>query len=206
MDSSAVVPHPSYKRRTYLVDRTFQLKYTGILMVVGAAITALFGTMMYQAHVAATEMMVLPERYRDVVTHSYDDHLLYMVAGIAVVMTLSLALFGVLVTHRVAGPLYIMARYIRQLGEGQWPTIRPLRKNDELKQFFSSFQESVEMMRSRDAADLAAVQAALGQLEKFCAATPTAAQELGAALVSLKGLRDRKEHALSPAPGSGGAA
>jgi hypothetical protein len=205
MDSSAAVA-PTYKRRTYLVDRTFQLKYTGILMVVGAAITALFGTMMYQAHVAATEMMGLPDTFKQVVTKSYDDRLLYMVGGIALVMTLSLALFGVLVTHRVAGPLYIMARYVRQLGEGQWPVIRPLRKNDELKQFFTGFQESVELMRSRDAGDLATVQAALSQLEKFCAASPQAAQELGSALVTLKALRDRKEHALSPKAGSGGAA
>ena len=97
MSSAATPDGPTYKRRTYLVDRGFQLKYTAILMVVGASITALFGTMMYQAQVAATDMMNLPQAYKDVVSQNYDGHLIYIVAGIAVVMTLSLALFGVLI-------------------------------------------------------------------------------------------------------------
>jgi len=196
--SSPAAVQPQYKRRMYLVDRGFQLKYTAILMVVGAAITALFGTMMYQAHVAATEMMGLPDKFKSVVTQSYDDRLLYMVAGIAVVMTLSLALFGVLITHRVAGPLYIIGKYVRILGDGQFPELRPLRKNDELKDFFGAFQEAVEHMRSRDAADLAALDQAVEQLERHCAANAEAAQSLSAALVSLKGVRDRKRVALSP--------
>lgn len=209
MDSPAA-PAP-YKRRTYLVDRGFQLKYTAILVVVGAAITALFGTMMYQAHVAATHMMNLPAAFEAQVSHSYDDHLLWITAAIAVVMTLSLALFGVLITHRVAGPIFIMARYIRALGDGQWPAMRPLRKNDELKDFFSSFQESVEMMRSRDASDLAAIDSALSVLEKHCAAQGDGAKDLNPALVSLKSLRDRKRNALGgeqaqPAAASTGAA
>jgi methyl-accepting chemotaxis protein len=203
MSSPAAFDRPQFKRRTYLVDRGFQLKYTAILMVVGAAITALFGTMMYQAHVAATEMMGLPARFKDVVTHSYDDRLLYMVAGIAVVMTLSLALFGVLITHRVAGPLYIIGRYIRELGEGRFPVLRPLRRNDELKAFFTDFQEAVEHLRSRDASDLATIEQALDQVERLAASSPEAAQQLATALVNLKALRDRKREvhgAQTPAP------
>lgn len=209
--SAAAVP---YKRRTYLVDRGFQLKYTAILVVVGAAITALFGTMMYQAHVAATDMMGLPDKFHEIVTKNYDDRLLYMVAAIAVVMTMSLALFGVLITHRVAGPIYIIGRYVKVLGDGRFPELRPLRRNDELKDFFASFQEAVENMRSRDAADLAALDQALDQLERFCASSPDAAKQLNTALVNLKGVRDRKQAAhqpaqpqsAAPAPSSGAAA
>lgn len=205
--SAAAAP---YKRRTYLVDRGFQLKYTAILVVVGAAITGLFGTMMYQAHVAATEMMGLPDKFHEIVTKSYDDRLLYMVAAIAVVMTLSLALFGVLITHRVAGPVYIIGRYIKILGEGRFPELRPLRKNDELKDFFSSFREALENLRSRDAADLASLDQALDQLERFCASSPDAAKQLNTALVNLKGIRDRKraahEATVAPAPAAENAA
>ena len=199
MSIAATPDRPNYKRRTYLVDRGFQLKYTGILMVVGAAITALFGTMMYQAQVAATEMMNLPQAYKDVVTNDYDSHLIYIVAGIAVVMTLSLALFGVLITLRVAGPLYIIGRYVKALGDGQFPELRPLRRRDELKDFFASFRDAVEQMRARDTADLASLDQALDQLERFCASSPEAAQQLGAALVNLKAMRDRKRAVHAPA-------
>jgi len=167
---------------------------------------------MYQAQVATTEMMNLPQAYLDQVSKNYDNHLMYIVAGIAAVMTLSLALFGVLITHRVAGPLYIIGRYVKALGDGQFPELRPLRRRDELKDFFSSFRDAVEQMRARDTADLAAIEQALAELERFCAASPEAAQQLGAALVNLKAMRDRKRaiHAPPPAeeaaPGVTGAA
>jgi hypothetical protein len=188
---------PTYTRRTFLVDRHFQLKYTAILMVVGASLTVLFGAMMYQAHVDATQMMGLPDKFGAMVVSRYDQRQLWIVAVVAVVMSFALALFGILVTHRVAGPLYIMGRYIRTLGEGSFPQMRPLRHNDELKDFFRGFQESVDQMRSREAADVAALDAALAQLEGYCARTPDAGGALGATLVSLKSLRDRKQAALA---------
>ena len=191
---------PSYKRRSYLVEPGFQLKYTAILVVVGAAITALFGVMMFQAHVEAANLANLPATFGDAVNKSYQGHLLGMVVGIGAVMVVSLALFGVVITHRVAGPLFIMARYLEALGAGQFPELRPLRKGDELQAFFSALQQAVEQLRSRDADDLVAVDQALVQLERYCAATPEAAAQLTTALVSLKALRDRKRAAHEPEP------
>src|SRR3954471_7733082 len=40
-------------RRTYVVDRRFQLKYTLLLVGVGVLVSALFGIMMYLVHVSA---------------------------------------------------------------------------------------------------------------------------------------------------------
>ncbi len=200
MDGPAARP---YSRRNFLVDRAFQLKYTAIMVVVGAAITVLFGAMMYQAHVDATQMMGLPDKFQQVVISRYDNRLLYIVAAIAVVMSCALAVFGVLVTHRVAGPVYIIGRYLQTLGDGQFPAMRPLRQGDELKDFFRLFQETVDQIRSRESSDVATLDSALAQLEGYCARTPDAAGALGATLVGLKGLRDRKRAALSassPAP------
>ena len=137
----------TYGRRTFLIDRQFQLKYTAILMVVGGALSILFGSMMYQAHVDATKMMGLPEAFEKMVGNHYDDRLLYIMAGITVVMSIALALFGVLVTHRVAGPVYVIRRYFDALGAGPFPVLRPLRQNDELKDFFSSFQDALERLK-----------------------------------------------------------
>jgi hypothetical protein len=196
MDAQAARP---YSRRTFLVDRAFQLKYTAIMVGVGATITLIFGMMMYQAHVDATQLMGLPDSAQQLIISRYDERLMYIVAGIAVAMSSALAIFGVLVTHRVAGPVYIIGRYVQTLGEGQFPVMRPLRRADELKSFFRLFQEAVDQIRSRESSDLAALDAALGQLEGFCARTPDAAGALGTALVNLKSVRDRKRAALNAA-------
>src|SRR5690606_16831016 len=45
---------------------------------------------------------------------------------------------GIVVTHKVAGPIFKMTRQIRALGEGRWRVPDPLRKGDELADFFGA--------------------------------------------------------------------
>jgi hypothetical protein len=119
------------------------------MVVVGAAISLLFGAMMYQAHVEATQILDLPDPLREAV-RSQDSTLLWLVMAIAVVMAVALGLFGILVTHRVAGPIYVFSHYMNVLGQGRFPMLRPLRKNDELKSFYEVFHQAVAAMRDRD--------------------------------------------------------
>src|SRR5262249_52530975 len=49
VSASATAP-ARQSRRTYLIDRGFQLKYAAMLMVAGALVSALFGAMMFLAH------------------------------------------------------------------------------------------------------------------------------------------------------------
>ncbi|MGI5860741.1 MAG: hypothetical protein ACOX6T_01650 [Myxococcales bacterium] len=161
-------------RRQYLIDRAFQLKYTIILVVVGAAISLLFGAMMYQAHVEATQMMDLPDRFREAVAER-DSALLWLVMAIAVVMAVALGLFGVLVTHRVAGPIYVFSHYLRVLGEGRFPKLRPLRKNDELKGFYEIFHEAVLSMREREKANGEQLKELAGAIEAATTSSEPAA-------------------------------
>jgi nitrogen fixation/metabolism regulation signal transduction histidine kinase len=72
-----------------------------------------------------------------------------LVVGI-LAMAIVLAIWGLIVTHRISGPLFIVARYLDVMADGQYPDVRPLRKRDELQAFFSSFEEAVSGMRNRD--------------------------------------------------------
>ena len=69
------------------------LRLCATLFVVGAAISLVFGAMMYQAHKEATDLMALPDPYREAVA-SQDSMLLWLVMAIAVVMAIALGLFG----------------------------------------------------------------------------------------------------------------
>src|SRR5712664_2103164 len=44
-------------------------------------------------------------------------------------MSSALGLIGILITHRVAGPLYVMFSYVNTLAEGRYPTFRSLRRS-----------------------------------------------------------------------------
>lgn len=147
--ASAAPARVKVGRRNFLVDRSFQLKYTLYMVVVGAAISLLFGAMMYQAHVEATQLIDMPDPLREAVK-SQDATLLWLVMAIAVVMAVALGLFGILVTHRVAGPIYVFSHYMNVLGEGRYPMLRPLRKKDELKTFYETFHDAVATLKDRD--------------------------------------------------------
>src|SRR5262249_31627764 len=56
---------------------------------------------------------------------------------------------GIIVTHKVAGPIYKMKRQIRDVGEGHLRIPNKLRKGDELVDFFEAFETMVINLRSR---------------------------------------------------------
>jgi signal transduction histidine kinase len=49
--------------------------------------------------------------------------------------------------HRIAGPIYHISRYIRDLINGKIPEVRPLRKKDELKDFHDLIIQLVESFK-----------------------------------------------------------
>lgn len=180
---------PAFGRRTYVIDRGFQLKYTVMLVVLGAAISSLFAAMMYLVHLDAERMLpVAPQLQQELARN--DTTLVTLMVGITVLMAGALGLVGVLITHRVAGPVYVMSHYISVLARGRYPLMRPLRKQDELKAFFERFQEAVESMRSREAKEADELRRAVEVLAPL--ATSDAAKE---ALGGLQAMQARKRDA-----------
>src|SRR5262249_51498211 len=162
-------------RRTYLIDRRFQLKYTALLVLCGALISVVFGTLAYLAEVdvhrslaeelsrsgrTAADPMLVSSLVKQSATT-----LLVLTGAVTLLMSVALALVGILIGHRVAGPVYVMANYVSKLAEGRYPLIRPLRRNDELQVFFQRFRHAVESLRRAEQADTAAILQAVSELK-----------------------------------------
>ncbi len=183
-------------RRTFLIDRAFQIKYTLYMVVVGAAVSLLFGAMMYQAHVEATQLIEMPDPLREAVK-TQDSTLLWLVMAIAVVMAVALGLFGILVTHRVAGPIYVFSHYMNVLGQGRYPMLRPLRKSDELKAFYEIFHQAVATMRERDRTRGEELKRIAASLESAAEKSPEASQALKPAADALRAIGEKMLEAAS---------
>jgi Na+/melibiose symporter-like transporter len=52
-------------------------------------------------------------------------------------------------THQISGPIYVISRYMRQLIDGEHPTFRDLRDNDELKDFYILFKELIQFFKGK---------------------------------------------------------
>jgi nitrogen fixation/metabolism regulation signal transduction histidine kinase len=99
---------------------------------------------------------------------------------------------GIWLTHKVAGPLFIVGRYLNDIAEGRFSQPRPLRQGDELQDFYDTFQSMVKGLSDRERADLDSVREALASLAK--GSDPSSVQT---AIATLRILEERKQRALN---------
>jgi hypothetical protein len=183
------------RRRQYIVDRSFQFKYTVLLAVIGGIVAALFAWWMWDVTRTSTELLLLAdipggEALREQM-RADQAHLPWIYVGITLFMMSALGLLGVLITHRVAGPTFVIGRYLSVVADGAYPSLRPLRKRDELKEFFDIFERTVNALKDRDREEADALDAAIDKLE--------AAGGDAEALAALKRVRDRKRQSVAGA-------
>ena len=69
---------------------------------------------------------------------------------------------GLIITHRVCGPIYVMHGHLTSLLDGRYPVTRQLRPKDEFRATFELFTEVVESLRKRDADELEKLTQAIG--------------------------------------------
>jgi hypothetical protein len=180
-----IEPSSPSPRRRFLVDRGFQLKYALFMAGAGLVVAAVFGLWLHQAHAQAISLLHPDDRTRALIAQS-DRLLMAAFAGIALLLAAALGLLGVVITHRVAGPVFVMGHYLTVLSQGRFPRMRTLRRSDELKGFFRVFIEAVEAMKKREARHVAVLEETLVRIRASAARSPElqgAAQALDAAVM-----------------------
>jgi methyl-accepting chemotaxis protein len=208
--ASPVPAGPHGGRRHYLIDLRFQLKYTALIVVFGGTIMGLYGGAVWREVRNNSELLegrqiaaslgingpggaTLGDLHDAVAVT--DQRMLLVILGTSLVVMAGLGLCGVLLTHRVAGPILVLGRYTRALGDGTFPKIRALRKGDELQAYFDTFKETVERLRERQQKELEALDRAVAQLGK------AAGTETSQALELLSSLAKQKRESLEAKPG-----
>ncbi|HMI88244.1 MAG TPA: HAMP domain-containing protein [Polyangiaceae bacterium] len=108
-----------------------------------------------------------------------------LVAGVGVA--------GIIVTHRVAGPIYKMKRLLGYVGDGHLMLTEKLRKGDELQHFFDAFEKMVNSLRKRQESEIDLLDRAIAELQG------TVSDEH---LTQLRALRREMQDALETSPSS----
>ncbi|MGC4063351.1 MAG: hypothetical protein QM784_01590 [Polyangiaceae bacterium] len=81
------------------------------------------------------------------------------------VLVVALGILGIVFTHKVAGPVFKMKRYLSRIRQGQLIEPAPLRKGDELKDFFDELCTTIRALRERERDDLMLLEAAAKSLD-----------------------------------------
>jgi len=108
-----------------------------------------------------------------------------------VLLTLGLAVFGIKMTHKVAGPLHKVTLYLAKLRDGRYDKVYDLRKGDQLVEFYEHFKHAHAGVVAMEQEDIARIKAALDALEAdgVLARSP----EARAAADELRKVLERKE-------------
>lgn len=137
------------------------------------------GDQKYVAKLAA-QQTALEAQARDLERlYATSTRVLLGALGLFVVLV---AFGGILVTHRVAGPVYKMKRLIGEVAEGRLRDPGKLRRHDELVECFAAFDSMVRALRTQHEGELGELEQALAGL---------AGQANPAELARLTALRDR---------------
>ncbi|HEY4057016.1 MAG TPA: hypothetical protein VGM39_10420, partial [Kofleriaceae bacterium] len=89
--------------------------------------------------------------------------ILWVLIGTGLLLVMGLAVYGIKMTHKVAGPLFKVSLYLAKMREGRFDKVWNLRKGDQLVDFYEHFKTAhagVVQMQKDDIAKLKAVVAA----------------------------------------------
>jgi hypothetical protein len=200
-------PRSPYKRKisNYLLDKRLQLRYTLLVTILSGMISGSLGYLIYQQRHAASESIQSQladdnsfKEVQQVVAADYaaeNQVLLYKMVGVGIGLVVILSLYLVLMTHKVAGPLYKISMYFDRMAEGRLGNVTALRRGDMLQDFFGNFREMHEAVRTRMQSDVITMESAAVALR--AKATADGKPELVEALDSLdKHLTQRKKQLL----------
>jgi nitrogen fixation/metabolism regulation signal transduction histidine kinase len=201
--TEAAAARPAYKRkvRNYLLDVGLQLRYTATIVVVAIFLTAGLGFKMYQATREVSRIILFtgladPATAQELQAQfaNSDRVVLWGIIGFGLVLILSITAVGILITHKVVGPLYKISSYFGRVRDNRMgPAPSGLRKGDELQEFYSSFREMHEAVRERVLQDVRVLGEAVAAIESSADGRTPAVQ---GALDELRQLRKRKEDSL----------
>ncbi len=146
-----------------LLNRKFQLKYTGMIVGLSSIISVALGFFLIEQMRVNSRMLQLDAEldvvFQEQLAQSDAKMVAYLV-GALVAFNLVLALGAIFVTHRMAGPIFVFRRYVRMLGEGQIPHVRKLRKGDEFRELIDTVQDAVESIVVQTKAEIEVLQRA----------------------------------------------
>jgi hypothetical protein len=189
-------PKTPYKRKlsNYLLNRGLQLRYILLVTILSGIISGSLGYLIYQQRHAASESIE-----RDLAALTQDDNslkdfqqqvaagmaaedrmLVYKMVGVGVGLVVILSLYLLIMTHKVAGPLYKVSMYFDKMAEGRLGNVWGLRKGDMLQDFFGNFKEMHEAVRTRAQSDVITMESTASALRAKAAGNAELLAELDA--------------------------
>ena len=74
---------------------------------------------------------------------------LYILIAMTIVQTAIIFFQFIFFSHKISGPIHVMTNYLKEFRSGKRPEFRPLRKHDELQEFYDEFRETINHLTKK---------------------------------------------------------
>jgi hypothetical protein len=171
-------PGGRYKRKlsNYLLDKKLQLRYILVVTILSGIIAGALGWMIYDQRHTSTQsieedLQALVPDAEDIkaITGDYESEdrmLVYKMVAAGIGLVVILSLYLVIMTHKVAGPLFKTSIYFDRMAQGRLSVVTALRRGDMLQDFYEKFKDMHDAVRQRAIDDVAAMEKALVALRE----------------------------------------
>jgi methyl-accepting chemotaxis protein len=182
---------PPYKRKlsNYMLDKRLQLRYVLFVTILSGVIAGALGYLIYHQSATASDSIaramddpLFAEVKQAAIAelHKEDRVLVYKMIGLGIGLIAILSAYLVIMTHKVAGPLYKVSMYFDRMADGRLGNVTALRKGDMLQDFFGNFREMHEAVRKRMQTDVITLDGAVSALRSKAGSDPKMAEALDA--------------------------
>lgn len=168
-------PKHRRKLRNYLLDRKVQLRFTALMVGLSSLLTAGLGYYWYEEMRKASDvvrtsaMATLSDAaiaHLDSELAAQDFRRLMLLIGFGVAFALLMAAYGIVMTHKYAGPIFKISRHLEDIERNRIYELWDLRKGDQLKEFFAKFKAMHGALRSRVEADMLVINRLIMAIER----------------------------------------
>jgi hypothetical protein len=172
---------PKRRLRNYLLDTGLQLKLASYLIAFAVLLSLGLGWHLWTAYRETSEVVALGAPEVASALAAEDRWRIVQVSMILAFVLVCLLGASVVITHRIAGPAFVIRRTCAQVSEGNLARPRPLRDHDLLVDLADTVATMVDALREREAVDreaMARAAAALRDPDASPQARAAAAAEL----------------------------
>jgi hypothetical protein len=194
------------RRRTYVVDPSYQMR-SAIIAVLGMAFLLVFAGALF--HLLSVEnARLLAGSMPNIGAAASSGELRSVLYLVAVGLFFVAAVFAIeiLETHKTAGVVYKVMRGLREVEGGRWGARVTLRKHDNFKEMEEAFNAATRALRDQCDQDLHSLQGIEGQVRLTAREFESGNREGALVLLrrvagDLQSLRERKRNLMESAPG-----
>ncbi len=181
--------------RNYLLDTRLQLRLASYLLAAATLLSVGLGWLLWNAYRETSQVLELSDPSVGAALGSAlaqeDRFRILALAVVLVAVLCCLLAAAIVVTHRIAGPAYAIARTCRRVAEGDLTEPPPLRSRDLLVELGDEVHGMVLELRAREGRERDLLALAVGVLRDPFSAAPTR-QELARQLEALASEKGRR--------------